>query len=174
MNDTSPVRSRWRFSLRELLLVVVAVAAVLGWLRATFWREPFRSTPLATTLDLGKEIDDARVESGETTWSGLTGGASDRGNAQTVEKSLHFRFPLAAKHLDPFAERLTHRLKNRIGESGCEVHSVSVSSSGDDLHEVHYGYRQGATVGSVRIVVLHDGDQQGRVLFYLHEHLDSR
>ena len=79
-NAPHPRRSPWRFSLRELLLLMLAIAAFLGWGRAIYQRyKPFVPTPFASKLDLHADIRDIRKELGEE--PGNWGRSSTRGSS---------------------------------------------------------------------------------------------
>ncbi|HZL87358.1 MAG TPA: hypothetical protein VFB96_03190 [Pirellulaceae bacterium] len=174
MDQASPPRrSFWRFSLRELLLLMLAIAAFLGWGRAIYQRyKPFVPTPFSSKLDLQGDIRLVRQQLGETPARWVSGGSSGRAGRDRLERDYHYGFPLQAANGDAFMEKLSQRVRDQLGAHGCTVHGSGRGSSGG-MKEFHMRYVRDVVEGSIRVILIGD-DSQARLLVFLDEQRPSR
>jgi hypothetical protein len=168
-----PRRSFWRFSLRELLLLMLAIAAFLGWGRAIYQRyKPFVPTPFFSKLDLNGDIMLIRQQLGEPPASWVSSSASGSGGPSGYERDYRFGFPLTAGYADAFLSKLRQRLSDQLGTHHCQIHGATRGSTGD-IKECRLTYSRNAVEGSVRAVVILSGDE-ARLLVLVQERRQSQ
>jgi hypothetical protein len=164
-NVPPPRRSFWRFSLRELLLLMLAIAAFLGWGRAIYQRyKPFVPTPFASRLALDGDIVLIRKELGEPRASRFNSGRSVRNGAGRYECDYRFGFPLKRVKAANFFEKLRQRLWDQLDANGCTIQGSGRCSS-RDLEEVRLRYVRADVEGSIRVIVIAHEDEVRLVVF---------
>ena len=131
MDALWPSTSRLRFSLRELLLLTLAVGAFLGWgllLYKTY--QPHRVTPfLAQHYEWAPDIAAIREKLNETgpvvnmDFAGYPGRSS-------YYQEISYRFTLSPANGKSFMDALSDRMRQAISESGCEPYSSRGTDEG--------------------------------------------
>lgn len=167
-----PRRSFWRFSLRELLLLMLAIGAFLGWGRATYQRyKPFVPTPFFTKLDLNGDIILIRQQLGEPTarWSSSSG--SGQGNPSRYERDYRFGFPLPAAKANAFIDKLRQRIVDQLDAHDCRVQGRGGGTT-SGMEEFHLRYTRDVVEGSLRVILIPSGDE-ARLLVFVEERRKS-
>jgi hypothetical protein len=174
MSDASnSQRSFWRFSLRELMLVMLTTAAVLGWGRAVYQKYGrFSPTPFSDYFfrRLRDDIGAVSVDLGgkpPIVVSGLFG-QKNADERIGIHREIWIDVPLASPQEDSFLDELLDRIPKRIHWSGCNVASCGVSGNmnGPDLY---FHYRRGLTIGVLQVQVQRKDEQSVHVLAILDE-----
>ena len=172
-NAPHPRRSPWRFSLRELLLLMLAIAAFLGWGRAIYQRyKPFVPTPFASKLDLHADIHAIRQQLGEPPRSWGSSSASGGGGGRHYHRDYRYGFPLQAAHAATFMEMLQRRIAEQLRVGGCKVLGSGHGSSGD-LRHFRMHYVRDVTEGSVRVVLITGETKRANLLVFVEEQRQS-
>jgi hypothetical protein len=162
---TPPRPSFWRFSLRELLLLVLVVGAFLGWGVSIFRRyRPLSPTPFANELFLEADIGAVRQQIGETS-DPSTGMMSDGSgtNGRRYQKDMVYTFALTPANAQPFLSALRDRLKDQLQARGCRE-----GASGYYGTSFRIDYEYGSTEGTLR-AYLNAGDERAQMFVFLHE-----
>jgi hypothetical protein len=171
----APRRSFWRFSLRELLLLMLAIGAFLGWGRVLYQHyRPYRPTGVVHALNMPAKIDAIRKQIGETDFSYFSSSGGGGGDLRTTDSTGNYVFPLSAANYDAFTERLAAHATSSIESTGCRIVSATRSTAGDDFDMIYVRYRRDVCVGALRLVVMKKDDQRGQVLLFLNEYHQSR
>ena len=162
MDDPSPPRrSLWRFSLREMLLLMVAIAAFLGWGRAVYQQRPrpYSPTPFLRQLDLYREMTAIREElkDNDFLWQpGSGSGASSDGDGTELE--LHYSFALKPANRNAFMSKLRQRLHAKLLASDCKFHGHGIGAAGTNP-TFHLPYQRDNVRGSLRAYLYEEGDK---------------
>ena len=166
MTDTpQPRRSLWRFSLRELLLLTVAIAALLGWGVTIFRRyRPLVPTPFASELNLEADVAAVRkqIEEKGPSWTGITNDGSGS-SGRRYERDYVLTFALAKAKANDFMRALQQRLIEHVKASGCREGASGYVGSSFRLH-----YERGIMEGSLRAYLI-AGDEQAQLLVFVQE-----
>jgi hypothetical protein len=171
MDQASPPRrSSWRFSLRELLLLMLAIAAFLGWGRVVYQQraKPFSATPFLRQFDLHGELMAIREELKDNAsyWhSGSGSGGSSDGEG--TERSYHYSFALKPANRNALMTRLKQRLHNTLIASDCECYDVDGSAGTNPTYNLRY--QRDNVRGSVRAFLFDEGEKV-RLFVFVEEH----
>src|SRR5262245_29407244 len=116
-----PRRPYWRFSLRELLLLVLAIAAILGWGQSIYQRfKPLEATALVRNFELGKEIAFVRQQLGETGPDFASVGEFSAGSVGPSQyRTAECNVLLASDDLSMFMTALLSQFFEKIRENDC-------------------------------------------------------
>ena len=167
-----PRRSLWRFSLRELLLLMLAIAAFLGWGRAIYQQRPrpYVPTDFVDKLDLSSDLMAIREElkDNDFTWGTSSGGRTTQG--ERTEREFRYAFPLRPANHAPFMDALEQRLQAKVSASGCTRHGIGRSRS-SEFREFRLRYRQAKIHGSLRAILI--GDEKVHLLILVEEQRQS-
>ncbi|HEY2414170.1 MAG TPA: hypothetical protein VGI40_18140 [Pirellulaceae bacterium] len=145
-------RSLWRFSLRELLLLMLVAAAILGWGRAIYQKySRFSATPfsdyfvrqmLGDLREVCKVIAGADVTLQDTRTQGSSG-------ENGIHRRISAELPLAPEQEDAFWDEVIDRIHQRIEENGGTVGNSSILGDPTVTHmpiQYHYGITTGVVV----------------------------
>ena len=169
MHDAPQPRSSfWRFSLREMLLVMLAIAAFLGWGRAIYQRyKRFTPTPFLSQLDMSSEVILVRQQVGElpASWSSSSAGTS--GGPRGYERDFRLTFPLSPDKGDAFIKGLQQRMRDRLDAHGCQIEGAGHGRTGN-TQEFRLRYVRDIVEGSLRVILIPGGDQ-ARLLVFVEE-----
>src|SRR4051812_5187227 len=113
------VRSFWRFSLRELFLLMLVVAAFLGWgttfFHYYFWRyEPSSLVDRNQVSDWGSDIYETWVELGELAPERVAQTITSNGGTWAAQQTMYFRFSFPAAKRRAFMDVYLKRVQARI------------------------------------------------------------
>jgi hypothetical protein len=168
--STNP-RLFWRFSLRELLLFMLAIAAILGWGRAVYQNySRFSATPfsdyavrqmLADLREICKVVEGAEATLVDT---GSQGSSSING----IHRRISAELPLALEHEDAFWDEVVDRIHQRIEENGCTVGNISLLGD-PTLTHMPIQYHRGTTTGIVILQLFRKSEQTVHFSAFLDE-----
>src|SRR5262245_650423 len=129
--DQTPSRWRsfWRFSLRELLLLTLVVAAFLGW-GTTFYHYYFGryepssffegDEPLPQYVSgFVREIKEVCEEVGEPAPERVVQTITNNGGTWAAQRTMYFRFPLPTAKRKAFMDAFLVRVQKRLQATGC-------------------------------------------------------
>src|ERR1044072_9214548 len=97
MNDVSPARrSFWRFSLRELLLLMVAVAAFLGWGGLLYQQyRAFEPTPFfANNQTWQQDVVAIYRQLGDDAFQRASGSTTECNGTASASRTFVYNIPL--------------------------------------------------------------------------------
>jgi hypothetical protein len=166
-----PRRSLWRFSLRELLLLMLAIAAFLGWGRAIYQQraKPFSRTPFLLEFKLHRELMAIREELKDNDFRWQPGsigvGSSD---GEGTESASHYAFALKPANRNALMTKLRERMHEKLLASGCKSDGVGFGSGGTNP-QFHMRYERDNVRGSVRANLFEEGEQV-RLFVFFEEH----
>jgi hypothetical protein len=162
MNDKSTGRqSAWRFSLRELFLLILVAAAFLGWgmslIPNYFWRfQPtsfFRGGELMRidAAEWEADIKEICTELGEAVPQRMSITITTNDGSTGARQAMYFRFACPPDKRAAFADALTARMKERLKAAGCTPGS---QANGHRINETRtMTYQRGPLGGACDICV---------------------
>lgn len=158
-------RSFWRFSLRELLLLMLVIATSLGW-GVTVFRPylPLSPSPFARELFLETDIAEVRRQIGESADPSI--GMMSDGSGTTgrrYQKDFVYTFALTPDNAYPFMKALQAKLRQEVVASGCREGAGGYSGS-----SFRIDYEYGNTEGTLRAYI-DPGDERAKMFVFLHE-----
>jgi hypothetical protein len=171
MNDAPIWRRRWlRFSLRELLLMMLAVAGFLGWgalLYESYQR--FEPTPFyLENMDWREEIAAALKEVGEES-PPSSGFASTQIWGRSADHcTMGYRFRLDSAKSGAFFQALRSRIRGRMTAAGCVLGGSAESNSGAN-QTMAITYRAGSSAGSVGVCFFPSDGSHARLVITMQE-----
>lgn len=153
MTETPNVRrSFWRFSLRELLLVMLAAAAFMGWGTLLYRSQRLKPSPFFSE-NKSWEQDVAAIfqELDEPPFTLRSSTTMSSDGALAVQRTISFRIPLAAEKRGAFLSALQKRVREKLLKAG---YGSTGEARGSGTNEVAIlGYHNGAFSGTVQICV---------------------
>jgi hypothetical protein len=169
-----PRRSLWRFSLREMLLAMLVIGALLGFGHSLYRRyQDITPTPLVEYFGsggFGQDVAAALQKQGANVpenalglGAGATGPASRHGE-------LSAELALPSGQTAAFVDDLMARVGKQILKSGCREYRVGHRSSTDPDEGFNLHYRRDTTAGSIQVYVVRLDGQRARLLVFLEEH----
>jgi hypothetical protein len=170
MEQTSAARrSLWRFSLRELLLVMLAAGAFIGW--GVLLHERSQRFQPSTFYDESPfwrgEVAAAREDAGESGSLAIPF-AVTHADGPSAHHSESYVIPLDVANHDAFLNAFRSRVRKRLTEAGCKVHG-GAESSGESQVAFIYTYRLDARAGAVHVCAFKNSDSLARVVVTMHE-----
>src|SRR5437763_11787284 len=144
--DQAPSRrpSIWRFSLRELMLLMLAAAAFFGWgalLVRHFWF--FKPTPFFTSNESWQgDVIAIYEELGEPAFTTAPGTTMHSEGSSAVQRTIVVRLPLPPEKRAAFLKAMQQHARDKLTKAGC--HSAGeCSGSGSLGSDVVLGYTLG-------------------------------
>lgn len=121
---------RFQFSIRELILLLTAVAAVLGLAR-TYWKDsqPLRGTELTHDAFISKEVQQFAKKSGVIGNISRSEGGSGSSKFHQRIRSGRYSFQVPSKYHDGIVYQLRQGIADKISAGGCRI--IGRSSSGE-------------------------------------------
>ena len=170
MNDKSTVRrSAWRFSLRELLLMMLAAAAFIGWGALLYRTGRLRPTPFFTKNESWRQdILAIYQELGEPPFTGAWGTTMHSEGTSFVQRTIIFRVPLSPTKKPLLLQALVDKVREQFKKEGCRNTGQSGGSSSNTNVSV-LGYEHGTISGTVQICVMDAGDEHVGVIVTMQE-----
>ena len=155
-----------KFTIRELLILTVAVAALLAWGLLAFQRQrPHQPTPFLDKHFSGWSKDLVAVrkalnENGPVaTW-----GMSGRHGVSAYYHEESYDFSLSPANVDAFMDAFCKRMSEVAKETGCEgSHPPSEFFRGNEEKRFVVGYRHGRVTGDASAVLTRKSDQKVRL-----------
>jgi hypothetical protein len=167
--DAGARRSSWRFSLRELLLVMLAAAAFIGWGTLLYRTARLRPTPFFTNSEsLRQDLVVIYQELGEPTLTGAWPTMMHSEGTAAVQRTMIFRVPLSPKKKSQLLQALVAKVRERFKKEGCRNTGQSGGSSSNVAVSV-LGYEHERNSGTVQICVLDAGDEHVAVIVTMQE-----
>jgi hypothetical protein len=150
----------WRFSLRELMLLMLAAGAIVGW--ATVLYRSQRLKP--TTFFVNNENWRSDVllifqDLGEPPFTNVPGTIMHSEGPGSVQRTFVFRIPLPPARKSEFLKALVAKARDKISKEGCSYAGESSSSSGKNNEVQVLGYAKGIVSGTLQICVMEAGDE---------------
>jgi hypothetical protein len=118
-------RSFWRFSLRELVLLLLALGALFGWCRALYERyRPFHPTPFYLRFNPRQEIEQYGARRGTSLVVRSVGGSEASGPG-IARKHLEFTANKSPIDVMEICRDLESRADSLLKETGCQREGTS-------------------------------------------------
>src|SRR4029079_15416884 len=113
MNQARPARkSMWRFSLRELLLVMLAAAALIGWATVLYRSRELKPTPFFIKHENWRQdVIEVFQELGEPTFNSAAGTTMHSEGSSAVQRTMVFRLPLSPDKQSEFLTAFQKRVR---------------------------------------------------------------
>src|SRR5205823_6614313 len=114
-------RSGWRFSLRELLLFMLAAAAFIGWGTLMYRSGRLKPTPFfEENENWRQDVIAIYQELGEPPFNGAAGTIMHSEGSSFVQRTMVFRIPLAPEKQGAFLIALKKRVLEKLAKAGCK------------------------------------------------------
>jgi hypothetical protein len=172
MNGPSGKRSTiWRFSLREMLLVMLATAATLGWARAVYQKySRFSSTPFVTYFSgkLRSDFVEVCKSLGEPDAALIDNGSAGSGGKSGIHQQLWAELRLSSGRDDAFFDAIQERIIDRIKECSCIPGNCAVHSD-EATTQLPVHYHHGPTAGVIQLFIHRKDDQTVHITATLDE-----
>lgn len=174
MDSRTPPRRWFRFSLRELLIATVAIAAVA----ALFVKNrPYQPTPFLQNFDARALLTTLGKENGLAVEPiAYAGGNSLGPGRQTLEQELVYHRVTAEELRGSVMPAFRARVEKLLGSSGCEIEGRGASGKLEDasqrwskVREFSFDYRYGETRGVFRAYVFESPTGNTEVLVLIDE-----
>ena len=174
--STSPITSRpsrrsalwapWRFSIRELLLLTTAVAALVAVFLA-YYRDsqPFQSSHLIDNFGTGTHIRRVAASVHPQT-AIINGGGGGGGNSEARTLSYGYTIELPKAARGPFMAQLERDAQTMLSKDRPASHGT-ISGDKDFTFSYHGGPSRGVLM--VRRVDISDEEMDLSILIYEHE-----
>jgi hypothetical protein len=174
MDQASPPRrSSWRFSLRELLLVMLVIGAFLGWGQSLYRRyQGITPTPMAGYFaeDFGKDVAAALTRQGATVPDYSLGIGAGSTGPTSRHSELIAELVLPNGQTAAFVDALFQRVRSRITQLGCQESRIAHRASSDPDEGFNLHYRRDTTAGSIQVYVVRLDADRARLIVVLDEH----
>jgi len=175
MNETSdrttPQHSPWRFSLRELLLAMLAIGAFSGWGMLLYERfRRFEPTDFfLQQADWQQEAIAAALKAaGETESTNLGWTSTHTWGPSAVESTTGYRVRISTAHNDAFVQALEAGISDRLTAAGCQMRGFAGSDSGNNQALI-VGYRTEGVAGVVDVCFFPSDGSHARLVIVVHE-----
>jgi hypothetical protein len=163
-------RSRWRFSLRELLLAMLAVAAFLGWGGLLYQQfQFFEPTAFFTGCpDLRAEVIAALQHAGVDNPRILPNPITHSEGRSAAHRTIVYYLPLSDSNRTAFAQNFQKQLRDRLSENGCKMQGNSSGNSNANEAFI-FGYRCGSIDGGIDVCLLKADEEHVRMIVTMEE-----
>ena len=161
MNDNSTRRqSAWRFTFRELILLMLAAAAFLGWGTLLVQRfQRFEPTPFFSYNESWIfDVRRAYEEVGETDFEDLAGSMMNSAGSAVAERTMVFRLSLPPEKKHNFLAALQKKVQERLAARSCQIVGTAAGSGNSDVAIL--GYRRGPIHGTFQICLMRAGKDE--------------
>jgi hypothetical protein len=150
MHAPQPSTFSWRFTLRELFLAILAIAAFLGW-GLSIYRDAYQQrTPFFDNWDA--EVKEAIDNFGEPQFpleeEGF--GQLGKGSGYYYEQ---YKFKLAASQTNAFMDAYQKRIRDRMTTYQCAVDDENKGFDHGGGQWFWIGYHRNALAGSARVSI---------------------
>ncbi|HEY2414169.1 MAG TPA: hypothetical protein VGI40_18135 [Pirellulaceae bacterium] len=170
MDQTLQLRpSIWRFSLRELLLVTLAVAAFLGW-GSLLYQQYHAFVPTSFFVDNSDWSDDivAILNALGLPEARINAKAESYGNGPSAaHRTIEQKLPLTKANCAAFLDEFQQRVLEKLSADNCRVRQTVGGGGSSDVRTV--GYLRGPVAGAIHIFLSAAGDDQARLVIAMHE-----
>ena len=149
----------WRFSLRELMLLMLTAGALIGWATVLYRSQRLKPTPFfANNENWQNDVLQIFQELGEPPFKDAPGTIMHSEGSGSVQRTFVFRIPLPTAKKSEFLSALKARARAKMKKEGCSNMGESASTSKDNQVCV-LGYSRGMVTGTVQICVMAAGDE---------------
>jgi len=156
----------WRFTLRELFLAILAIAAFLGWGLSLYrdayqQRSPFFDTFEFDVLETLQDVNQPQFPLQEQSF-----GQRGKGSGYHFEQ---FCFKLAPSQTGPFMDNYRKRICEQMTKQGC---TVDDDHQGFEHHNVQWfaiGYHHRSLAGSVRVTIAPSPNDEAQLSILIYE-----
>src|SRR4051794_14710637 len=164
-----PRSAWWGFSLRELMLVMLAAGALIGWAGLLYERsQRFQPSTLYDESPFWRgEVAASREDAGESGSLAIPFVVT-HADGPSAHRNESYVIPLNVANHDAFLNAFRSRVRKRLTEAGCKVHG-GAESSGESQVAFIYTYRLEARAGAVHVCAFKNSDSLARVVVTMHE-----
>jgi hypothetical protein len=168
--DSAPIcrHSFWRFSLRELLLLMLAAAAFMGWGTLLYRSQRLKPSSFFTENETWQqEITAIYQELNEPPFTRAAGTMMHSQGATAAQRTMIFQIPLPAEKQGSFLTALEKRVREKLTKAGCKSSGGASGSGSNDVTIL--GYQHGPISGTVQICIGPAGDDRVSVVLTMLE-----
>jgi len=164
--------SGWRFSLRELLLLMLTLAAFIGWAAVLYRSARLKPTKFFTENE-SWQSDVAAVldELGEPQFSGAAGTMMHSEGTAATQRTFVFRIPLAPDKIGSFLAGFQKRVRSKLSAAGCKLAGEAGGLGANQVKVM--GYSKDSLFGTVQLCVGPAGSDRVTVVLTVAEQQGS-
>ncbi|HMC12597.1 MAG TPA: hypothetical protein VKH44_14960, partial [Pirellulaceae bacterium] len=143
------------------LLVMLAIAAFLGWGTMAYRHRRFEPTPFYSNNETWQpDVRAIYEELGEPGFDEAAGSVTYSGGASAVRRSFYFRIPLSPSNRQPFLDAFENRVREKMKAEGCRIEGAAGGAGSSGVRIVSYQW--GSVRGIFEICVM-DAGGEGKV-----------
>jgi len=162
----------WRFSLRELLLVMLAAAAFLGWAAVLYRSGRLKPTKFFAENETWQtEVAAVLQELGEPSFSGGAGTTMHSEGTAANQRTFVFRIALPEDKIGSFIGLFMKRARSKLAAAGCKVAGEAAGSGANHVQVI--GYVNDAISGTIQICVGKAGNDRATAVLTMTEQQGS-
>ena len=170
MNEVPSSRRRWlSFSLRELLLLMLALVGFIAWGGLLYESyQPFRASEFyLENMDWRDDIAAALTDIGEEPRSGGFAATQNWGRSAN-QSTVGYRIRLPSSKSGAFIQALKSRIRSRMTAAGCTLGGGAESNSGVS-QMIAITYRAESSAGSVNACFFPSEGSHAELVVSVHE-----
>jgi hypothetical protein len=161
-----------RFSLRELLLLMLAAAAFIAWAALAYRSGRLKPTKFFTENETWEtEVAAVLQELGEPSFSGAAGTTMHSEGTAANQRTFVFRIPLPEAKIDGFIGLFVKRVRSKLTAAGCKLAGGAAGSGANHVNVL--GYHTNAVSGTIQVCVGEAGSDRVTVVLTMTEQQGS-
>ncbi len=168
-NSSQPVkRGRWRFTLRELLLAIVALSAIFALIAQS---RRFSQTPFFDSFDGNQALTDACRKLSLAYDPGAQGRSTSLHTRAAVRSlDIEIRSPPPSKS-GQVITGLRREIESALTKHDCHIYGRGWSGDLDlsDIDDFHFDYTRGSTHGDIYVSSFAGSGKSWKITILIHE-----